>query len=109
MSKGGLIKKIFNGDILVTKGLKNEIPFILLICLLIVLIIAWSLFVESTLAREERLEREVGTLKIEYTHKDLELTGFNQRTKIEKMLEDCGSDLHAPEQPARLIKMEKQR
>lgn len=94
------LKKFINGDILVQKGLKNVIPFAITVCVIIVLIIAWSLMVEGELAKQEKLEEEVNALRIEYTHKELELTGFNQRSKIIEMLGQSGSDLHAPDRPA---------
>ena len=102
-----LTKRFFSGDFLIKHGLEKLVPFAIYICLWLVIDISWSLYVEKTLTRQEHLEKEVSDLKIEYTHKDLELTGFNQRTKVEQMLEAEGSDLHEPVEPAGLIELKK--
>lgn len=102
-----LTKKFFSGDFLIKHGLEKLVPFVLYICFWLIIDISWSLYVEKTLTRQEHIEREIADLKIEYTHKDLELTGFNQRTLVEQMLKDEGSDLHEPAEPAGLLELKK--
>jgi Tfp pilus assembly protein PilO len=98
------LKNLMSAKPLEQSSLSKVAPFIIFICALLVVDIAWSLYVEKTLTRQEHLEKEIEDLRIEYTHKDLELTGFNQRTLIEKMLQEQNSTLHEPVEPAELIK-----
>jgi len=97
---------IFSGDIILRKGVNHKMGFIVYIFVIFCAIITWSLYVEKMLVKVERNAKELDALKIHYRQISVDLVGIDQRTKVERMLENCHSTLKSPAEPARIITAE---
>ena len=95
---------VVSGDIITKKGIDKKLPFIIYIFFLIILYIIWGLMVEDKMTVIRDNEKEIETLKIEYYQKELMLTGLNQKSKVEDLLQQNGiKGLNAPEDPPKRI------
>jgi len=110
----GKIKDIFDklvsylsGDKLIEWGVDRQLGFISYIFILVCVSIAWSLMVEQSLVQVQKNDRILQELRISYQQHTLDLVGMNNRTKLDGMLKAQGSNLHAPQEPARRIELEK--
>ena len=99
---------IFSGDFVLRKGLERNMGFVFYIFVIFCASICWSLYVEDTLVKVERNSKTIESLEIHYRQISVDLVGLDQRTRIEKMLEQCHSTLKAPEHPAKIISTQKQ-
>lgn len=95
--------ELFSGDIILHKKFDRQLGLVFYIFALICVIISWSLYVERQLVKVENNAKEIEALEVSYHQRSIELVGLDQRTKIEKMLEECHSTLRAPTEPARMI------
>ena len=108
--KRGRIKRLFDkvvsylsGDKLIEWGVDRQLGFILFVFLIICASIAWSLMVEQNLVKVQKNERALQELRISYQQRTLDLVGMNNRTRIDAMLRQNGSALHAPAEPPKRI------
>lgn len=99
--------ELFSGDIILHKGIDHQMGIFFYVFALFCIIIAWSLYVENQLVKIEKNTKEIEALEVSYHQRDIELIGLDQRTKIEKMLDECSSSLKAPVEPARVIERDK--
>ncbi|MBQ0123684.1 MAG: hypothetical protein KBS58_02440 [Bacteroidales bacterium] len=99
--------KFLSGDILIEKNVDRHIGFVAYIFALVALFITWNLTVESKLAKVQENEKVIQELRISYQQRTLELVGMNNRTKIDRMLNEQKSTLHPPVVPPRRIDTEK--
>ena len=98
---------ILSGDVLIERGVDRQLGFIFYIFALICVFIGWSLMVEQNLVKVQKNEKTLQELRISYQQRTLDLVGMNNRTRIDKMLKAEGSRLHAPENPPKLIELDK--
>ena len=106
-----LVDKVISylsGDKLIEWGVDRQLGFIFYIFIIICVSIAWSLMVEQDLVRVQKNERTLQELRISYQQRTLDLVGMNNRTKIDGMLKESASKLHAPDAPPRRIVLDKQ-
>lgn len=96
-------KDIFSGDIIIRKGVDHKMGFIFYIFVIFCTSITWSLYVEKTLVKVERNSKTIEALEVHYRQISVDLVGIDQRTKIERMLNECHSALKAPSEPAKII------
>ncbi|MBQ3742835.1 MAG: hypothetical protein II858_03165 [Bacteroidales bacterium] len=92
-----------SGDKLIEWGVDRQLGFIFYIFVIVCVTIAWSLLVEQSLVKVQRNERELQELQISYQQHTLDLVGMNNRTRIDAMLRQNGSELHAPAEPPKRI------
>ena len=98
---------LFGGENIAKKGVDRQILFIFFCFILISLYLMWGLWVEDRMALIDKNEKRIEELQIEFHEKDLQLTGLDQRTRIEKMLLSGGNtSLHAPQDPPQRIVIE---
>ncbi|MBP5210526.1 MAG: hypothetical protein J6Z27_01635, partial [Bacteroidales bacterium] len=91
---------VFSGDVIIKKGWDKYLWFIIYLFVLIIIYMIWGLFVEDRMSQVRKNEAVLKELRIEYYQKDLELTGLNEKTRIEELLLKNGNNkLHAPEEP----------
>lgn len=95
----------FRGEQLI-RIMSKQMTFILTIFITVICLIIWNMKVEEEMVKSENLLEEVENLKIQYTHKNIELISLNKRTTIEEMLERSGSTLKAPVKPAQIVDIE---
>ena len=99
---------VFSGDVIIKKGWDRYLWFIIYLFILIVIYMIWGLFVEDRMSQVRKNESVLKELRIEYYQKDLELTGLNEKTRIEELLLENGNNrLHAPEEPTKRLVIEK--
>lgn len=97
-------KSILSGDILLRMRLDRLFPYILYAFVLGWLSIWMSYKMEQTMSVAERNRRELETMKIYHAQKTCEYVSFDRISTIERMLEEKGSEIKAPEKPADIIK-----
>ena len=99
-------QSLLGGEIIASRKIDRQLPFIFFCFVLISLHMMWGLWVEDRMAAIKRNNQKIEELKIEYHEKALRLTGLNQRTKIETMLiEEGNQKLHAPVAPPQRIEL----
>ena len=96
-----------SGDKLIEWGVDRQLGFIFYVFAIICISIAWSLMVEQNLVQVQKNERALQELRISYQQRTLDLVGMNNRTKVDGLLKAQGSKLHAPQEPPRLIVLDK--
>lgn len=108
-SEKGMVKRIarlFNGDVIIIRGIERNMGLVFYIFLLISIVITWSLYVENQLVKVEHNNELIEALEVSNHQRNIELVSLDQRTKIEKMLEEYDSRLKAPEEPAKVVAAE---
>ena len=106
MKRRTFLSGVFGGEpVLQNLGEKN-IRFVLFLFGLIILYISIHYAVGQTLVEGRKLERELKTLRAEYTTNLADLAFLSKQEEVSKRLLQLGSSLQAPVKPARRIIME---
>ena len=92
------------GKILLKLGLDKLFPFILYTFFLAVVSIWLSYKAEITMQKVEDNKKKIENLKIENLDKTCSIMRLTKISTIEKMLEESGSAVKAPQKPAYRIK-----
>ncbi|MCF0172659.1 MAG: hypothetical protein HUJ91_02860 [Bacteroidales bacterium] len=101
-----LFSDLFGGEIIARKNLDRYTLFILYLFFLMGVYLLWGLKSQDLMATIKKNEAIIEEKKIEYHQKELNLTGIDQRTRIENMLKQEGNNtLHAPTDPPKRIVM----
>ena len=98
------LRSVISGDILLRMRVDRLFPYILYAFVLGWLSIWMSYKREQTMSIAERNRKELETMKIYHAQKTCEYVGLDRISTIERMLEEKGSDVKAPEKPADVIK-----
>ena len=98
------LRSVISGDILLRMRVDRLFPYILYAFVLGWLSIWMSYKMEQTMSLAEKNRRELETLKIYHAQKTCEYVGFDRISTIERMLEEKGSEVKAPEKPADIIR-----
>lgn len=94
-----LAKSIFRGDFLTYIKADKHIPLILYAFLLVFTFITLNLYIEKTMTVKQENEKIIEELKIDYTHKTLDLVSISTRSRVQNMLKEADSKLKAPDTP----------
>lgn len=89
-SKGRLVVQIMNGEFLSRDWFVRNLPFTFYIGLLLVLLIGWGYYGESTTRKEVRLQEELSELNSEYFTLSSEYISKRGRQKIKEKLDGTG-------------------
>lgn len=98
------LRSIISGEILLKMRIDRLFPYILYAFLLGWLSIWMSYKMEQTMSVAEKNRKDLETMKIYHAQKTCEYVGLDRISTIEKMLEEKGSAVKAPEKPADKIK-----
>ena len=105
---GHAVKEFFialgRGDLLTRLRVDRALPYILYLFFLGCISIWLSYHAEQTMLTVEKNNAKIRTLKIYHAQKTYELVGLDRIATVEKMLEDAGSKVKAPEKPADVLK-----
>lgn len=105
---GHAIKEFFislgRGDLLTRLRVDRALPYILYLFFLGCISIWLSYQAEQTMLTVQRNNETIKTLKIYHAQKTYELVGLDRIATVEKMLEEAGSKVKAPEKPADILK-----
>ncbi|MDT3366556.1 MAG: hypothetical protein LIQ26_04710 [Bacteroidota bacterium] len=105
MSKiGKIFKSFINGEFLLTIGLDKYIIHVIYTFLLFMLAIWIGIRVEKTFIRVQNNKKELNDLKIKNYELNFLIEELNGTALIEQKLEEAGSTLHRPTQPAHKTK-----
>lgn len=99
-----IIKSIGRGDILLRMRVDKLFPYILYTFLLGVVSIWLSYKAEQTMRKVEVNREIIENLKYDNVNKTCEIVRLTRISTVEKMLEEAGSKVKAPEKPAYTIK-----
>lgn len=98
------IRMIGRGEMLFTLKCDKFFPHILYGFLLIFSVLLLNLMIEKTLVEVEENKQTLYDLKIALTHKNTELIGIEKLSTVQEMLEEAGSELTIPDEPAVYIR-----
>lgn len=102
------IKEFFialgRGDLLTRLRVDRLLPYILYLFLLGCISIWMSYHAEQTMLKVQKNNEIIRTLKIYNAQKTYELVGLDRIATVERMLEEAGSQVKAPEKPADVLK-----
>ena len=92
------------GDLLTRLRVDRLLPYILYLFLLGCFSIWLSYKAEQTMLKVQKNNETIKTLKIYHAQKTYEIVGLDRRATVERMLEEAGSSVKAPEKPADVIR-----
>ena len=98
------LRSLAKGKILLKLGVDKLVPFILYTFFLAVVSIWLSYKAEITMQKVEANKKKIENLKIENLDKTCKIISLTRISTVEKMLDESGSDVKAPEKPAYRIK-----
>ena len=102
------IKEFFialgRGDLLTRLRVDRLLPYILYLFVLGCISIWMSYHAEQTMLKVQKNNEIIRTLKIYNAQKTYELVGLDRIATVERMLEEAGSQVKAPETPADVLK-----
>lgn len=105
---GHAVKEFFlslgRGDLLTRLRVDKLLPYILYLFLLGCISIWMSYHAEQTMLKVQKNNETIKTLKIYNAQKTYELVSLNRIATVERMLEELGSEVKAPEKPADVLK-----
>lgn len=99
-----VIKAIWSGDILLLLRVDKLLPYILFLFALGWINIFLNYKIEQTMVQVEKNQKILKEYKIYHAQKTYEFVRMNRISTVEKMLEEDGSNVTAPEKPAYIIK-----
>lgn len=107
MDRGKIIKEgILNGGPLLKNLVERQVGFIFFLFVLVIIYISLHNAVGKTLVEGRKLERELKSLRSEYTTCTSELLFLSKREEVSRRLSLLGSKVHAPTAPPKRIIME---
>ena len=92
------------GDLLTRLRVDRLLPYILYLFVLGCISIWMSYKAEQTMLKVQKNNETIRTLKIYNAQKTYEIVGLDRIATVEKMLEEAGSEVKAPEKPADVIR-----
>lgn len=95
---------MFKGELLLGLKIDKIFPEIAYTFLLLLLAIIFNLMVDRTLVKVEDNKKELQELEIQYTQKTYELVQLSRRSTVARLLEQSGSKVKEPEEPATVLK-----
>jgi len=97
---------ILDGEPVLKNLVERQLYFILFLFALVIIYISLHYAVGQTLVEGRRLERELKSLRAEYTTCTTELLFLSKREEVSRRLHLFGSKVHAPTAPPKRIVME---
>lgn len=98
-----ILKAIGHGDILLRLRVDKLLPYILYAFLLSMVSIFLSYKAEQTMVIREKNKKKLETLRIYHAQKTCDIVSLDRISTVETMLEELGSDLRQPVEPAKEI------
>ena len=92
------------GDLLTRLRVDRLLPYILYLFFLGCFSIWLSYQAEQTMLKVQKNNETIRTLKIYNAQKTYEIVGLDRIATVERMLEEAGSSVKAPEKPADVIR-----
>ena len=97
-------KALLSGNLLILLGVDRLLPYILVLFVLGWINIFMNYRIEQVMAEVEKNKVTLENYRIYHAQKTYELVGLDRIATVEKMLEEAGSDVKAPEKPADVLK-----
>ena len=104
MASVEVLKSISRGDMVLRMRFDRLFPYILHLFLLGCISIWMSYKIEKTILKMEKNKALIEDLQIDNAKKTFELVELSRISTVEKMLEEQGSPVKAPEKPADILK-----
>lgn len=105
---GSAVKEFFialgRGELLTRMRVDKLFPYILYLFFLGCISIWMSYHAEQTMLKVQKNNSTLKTLKIYNAQKTYEIVGLDRIATVERMLEEAGSEVKAPEKPADRIR-----
>lgn len=94
------LNAFFRGELLMRLGFDRFFLHIVYTFGLFWAMIILDMMIENTLSKVEKNKETLSDMKIYYTEKMVQLVSMDRITTIERLLEEKGSDVTFPEEPA---------
>ena len=101
-----IISGVIGGEPVLKNLLERQLRFIFFLFALVIVYISLDYAVNQTLVERRRLERELKSLREEYTTCKADLMFLSKREEVSKRLSRFESKVHAPLAPPKRIIME---
>lgn len=101
---GAFFLSLGRGDLLLRMRVDKALPYILYAFLLGCISIWMSYQTEQTMLKVQKNNEVIRTLKIYNAQMTYKLVGLDRMSTVEKMLEEMGSEVKAPEKPADILR-----
>ena len=98
------VRAILRGEFLLRLNVGRYFIHIVYTFFLIAMIIWISLMIESTMTKVEKGKAELRELEIVHTQKTFDVVKLTRRSSINEMLQQMGSKVTEPQQPATQLK-----
>lgn len=85
-----VVAQIMNGEFLSKENFVNNLPFVFFLGFLLVVLIGWGYYAETTTRREVALERELGELNSEYFTLGSKYNTMRGRRQVAEKLKGSG-------------------
>lgn len=95
---------IFHGQFLFRLDIGRYFAHIVYFFFLCAMLIWFSLGVDSTLAKVEKNQAVLKELEIQHSNLEFELRTLDRRAAVQDLLEQSGSKVTGPQQPATVLK-----
>lgn len=97
-------KAMLRGEFLLRLNIGRYFVHIVYAFFLFALVIWLSLVIEGTMTKVERSKAELQELEIVHTQKVFDLVSLSKRSSVKQLLEQKGSKLTEPQQPATVLR-----
>ncbi|MBO7644101.1 MAG: hypothetical protein J6S62_03965 [Bacteroidales bacterium] len=98
------LKAMLRGEFLLRLNIGRYFVHIVYAFFLFAMVIWLSLAIEGTMTKVERSKAELNELEIVHTQKVFDLATLTKRSNVKQLLEQKGSKLAEPTQPATVLK-----
>lgn len=98
------LKAMLRGEFLLRLNIGRYFVHIVYAFFLFAMVIWLSLAIEGTMTKVERSKAELKELEIVHTQKVFDLVSITKRSSVRQLLEQKGSKLAEPTQPATVLK-----
>ena len=98
------LKAMLRGEFLLRLNIGRYFVHIVYAFFLFAMVIWLSLAIEGTMTKVERSKAELKELEIVHTQKVFDLVSLTKRSSVKKLLEQQGSKVTEPTQPATVLK-----
>ena len=94
---------MLRGEFLLRLDVGRYLVHIVYVFFLLAMVIWISLMIENTMTKVEKGKAELRELEIVHTQKTFDLVSLSKRSSVRKLLEDKGSKVTEPREPATLL------
>jgi len=101
--RNGFVRELLDGSLLTKQMVVSQLPFIFFLTVLAVIYIANGYNSEKIVRQSNKLQQELQDLRAESMAIASELMYLSNQTRVVKLIQDKGIELHESNEPAKRI------